>query len=180
MNVMVAVASKHGSTWEIAEAIAGELTARGLEVDLYRLHLDEDAPDPAGYGAFVIGSGVYAGRWLAPARTFISDAQAVLASHPVWLFSSGPIGVVPRPAPGEAVDADGYVRETGAREHRLFGGRLDRSKLGFGERALVRALGVDEGDHRDFAEVTAWADEIARRLLASTSSAPESQAAVRD
>jgi hypothetical protein len=35
---------------------------------------------------------------------------------------------------------------TKARGHRLFAGKIDKSKLGFGERALMVALRVREGD----------------------------------
>lgn len=164
MKVMVAAASKHDGTWGIAEAIGRVLSSRGHTVELDRLHPDENPPEASGFDAFVIGSGVYAGRWLAPARSFVASCQPALAGRPVWLFSSGPVGIVPRPAAGDAVDASAYVEQTGAREHRLFGGRIDRSHLGFGERALVGALGVEDGDNRDFDDIRAWAAAIADDL----------------
>jgi menaquinone-dependent protoporphyrinogen oxidase len=173
MRVMVAAASKHNGTWEIAEAIAGQLTSRGLEVDLFRLHPDEEGPHPSGYGAFVIGSGVYAGRWLIPARRFLSDQRFTLMTRPLWLFSSGPVGIVPRPAPDEAVDAGAFVGQSGALEHTLFGGRLERSRLGFAERALVAALGVPDGDNRDFAEIEQWTASIADTLASRAAPSAE-------
>lgn len=53
---------------------------------------------------------------------------------------------------------------TGARQHRLFAGRLDRNLLGFAERAVVRALHVPVGDYRDWDEIGAWAGTIAQDL----------------
>lgn len=87
MPVLVAYASKHGSTQGIAERIAAIVPAGGLEVDLVAA---EDAGDPADYDAFVTGSAVYASRWLAPASEFVQHNRALLAARPVWLFSIGP------------------------------------------------------------------------------------------
>ncbi len=56
------------------------------------------------------------------------------------------------------------VAATGAREHRVFAGRLDRHRLGFAERAVTLALRAPEGDFRDWAAIEAWAAEIAETL----------------
>ena len=101
------------------------------------------------------------GRWLESARDFVEAHGATLATRPTWLFSSGPIGEPPRPAADDAVQIDAIVAATSAREHRLFAGRLDKSALGFGERAMVLAFRVADGDYRDWAEIEAWAREIA-------------------
>ena len=58
------------------------------------------AGDLAGYGAFVIGSAVYAMHWQKDAAQFVRRNRALLAGRPVWLFSSGPLGT-------EATDAKG-------------------------------------------------------------------------
>ena len=52
----------------------------------------------------------------------------------------------------------------GAREHRVFAGRIDKSRLSLAEKAIVKALKVPEGDWRDFDAVAAWAGEIADSL----------------
>jgi menaquinone-dependent protoporphyrinogen oxidase len=49
-------------------------------------------------------------------------------------------------------------------DHRMFFGALDRSKLGFGERMLVKAVKAPEGDFRDWDAIQSWADDIAREL----------------
>jgi menaquinone-dependent protoporphyrinogen oxidase len=53
-----------------------------------------------------------------------------------------------------------------AREHRLFGGKLDREQLGFAERAVAGMLRVPAGDFREWDAVAAWATAIARVLHA--------------
>ena len=64
-RVLVAYASRMGSTKEIAEAIGAELTARDLEVDVLPCTAD---PKPDDYDAVVLGSAVYVRRWDKPAR----------------------------------------------------------------------------------------------------------------
>jgi menaquinone-dependent protoporphyrinogen oxidase len=50
------------------------------------------------------------------------------------------------------------------KEHRTFFGALDKSKLGFGERMLVKAVKAPEGDFRDWDRIRGWADAIAQQL----------------
>jgi menaquinone-dependent protoporphyrinogen oxidase len=123
----------------------------------------EQDPDPVPFSAVVLGSAVYMGRWLEPARTWAAARAAALRGRPVWLFSSGPIGEPPFP-PDEPHDAAPLLRLTDAREHRVFAGRLDKARLGFGERAMVTAMRAPVGDFRDWDAVRAWADAIGAGL----------------
>ena len=61
---------------------------------------------------------------------------------------------------------------TKAREHRVFAGKLVKRQLGFGEKAMVVALRVPEGDFRDWAEIKGWASEIAHSLRSSICTQP--------
>lgn len=161
MTVLVAVASRHGATQEIAEAIGRTLTSTGVQAEVRKI---DEVDDLALYEAFVIGSAVYMGSWLESARHFVAKHGDELAERPTWLFSSGPIGEPPRPAESDAVQIDAFMAATNARGHRLFAGKLDKGRLGFGERALVLAFKAAEGDFRDWAEIEAWAREIAESL----------------
>jgi len=159
MRVLVSVASKHGATAEIGRAIALELRSAGLEA----VESDPDEVlDVELFDAAVIGSAVYAGHWLEKAKRLIERERDRLVEMPVWLFSSGPVGAPLKPA-DEAADATLAAR-IGAREHRTLPGRIDRSGLGFAERAIVAALRVPDGDSRDWDAVRDWAREIARSL----------------
>ena len=164
MKVLVAVASKHGATEEIAATIGRALGVRGLDVDVTRVD-DVAGLDP--YEAVVLGSAVYMGQWLEPARAFAEQHADELAGRPTWLFSSGPLGSPPKPKPDKAVQIDAIIAQTGAREHRVFVGKLDKSRLSLGMRAVVRAVHAPYGDFRDWAAIAAWADEIADVLWAA-------------
>ena len=50
------------------------------------------------FDAVVLGSAVYMGQWMRPARELAERSAAALAARPVWLFSSGPVGEPAKPA----------------------------------------------------------------------------------
>ena len=160
MEVLVTAASKHGSTDEIAAAIARHLADTGLKVTFAA---PADVTDLTAYDAVVLGSAVYAGHWLDPAKNLVARLQGQLRARPVWLFSSGPIGDPPMPT-DDAVEVTDLLEETGAREHKVFAGHIDKSRLGFAEKAIVRALRVAVGDYRDWDDVTTWSAQIAATL----------------
>jgi menaquinone-dependent protoporphyrinogen oxidase len=165
-RVLVVVATKHGSTREIAEAVvrglADDGTAAGPPLTAV-LQEAEHAPSPAGFDAVVVGSAVYAGRWRETARDWVGAHAAELRTRPVWLFSSGPIGSPPFP-PDEPHDVQPLSQLIGARGHQVFPGRLDKSLLSFGERAMVTAMRAPLGDFRDWDAIRAWAAEVATQL----------------
>jgi menaquinone-dependent protoporphyrinogen oxidase len=163
MRVLVTAASKYGATEEIAAAIAETLAAEGVEPDVRRV---EAVDGLAGYDAVVLGSAVYMGQWLKVARELVDRHAAELAERPTWLFSSGPIGDPPKPSAEEAVAVDELLEKSGARDHRIFAGKLDRSRLRFSDRAVMTAVRAREGDFRDWEEIAGWAREIAAELRA--------------
>jgi menaquinone-dependent protoporphyrinogen oxidase len=160
MKVLVTAASKHGATAEMADWIGGTLRDAGLDVDVRR---PEDVMSLDGIDAVVLGSAVYAGRWFSPATKLVERVGPQCMARQVWLFSSGPAGDPPQPD-SEPVDVEPMRAATAARDHRVFAGKIDRSKLGFAEWAIVAALRVPNGDYRQRSEVEAWAREIATTL----------------
>jgi menaquinone-dependent protoporphyrinogen oxidase len=164
MTVLVAVASKYGATRGIADAIGRGLGQRGVDA---RVQDVEAVGTLDGVDAVVLGSAVYAGRWLQSARHFVEENAAELASRPTWVFSSGPIGSPPKPEPREAVQIEKVEQLLQPREHRVFAGELVRDRLSFPERALVRAFHAAEGDFRDWEEIDRWAESIAVELRAA-------------
>lgn len=173
MRILIGYASKHGATREIAEHIATTLRAAGHDADSQAVN---SVADLAGYDAFVIGSAVYFGSWRKEATEFVLKHQDLLASRPVWLFSSGPLGTEPTDAEGndlrevtEPKQIDEFRGVIRPREHRVFFGALDREDFGLTEK-LITALPAGRkllqvGDFRDWEEITAWTEKIARELV---------------
>lgn len=162
MRVLVAVASKHGSTHGIGEAIAEELRAAGFDTDL---RAAEEVTSVEGYDAAILGSAIYMGNWMSEARGMVDRLAPRLVHLPVWLFSSGPIGAGDELKPvGEPAGVAPIVAATKARAHHVFAGKLDKDELGFAERTVSRIIHAPEGDFRDWEAIRAWAREIADAL----------------
>jgi menaquinone-dependent protoporphyrinogen oxidase len=160
MKVLVSVASRHGASFEIAEAISATLAASGFQTAV----LPPDAVTSLeGYDAVVLGSSVYVGHWMDSATNLVERFSKEITAVPVWLFSSGPIGHEPTPD-DEPADVADLVAATGAREHRVFAGQVDRGKLGLGEKVILTAVRAPEGDFRPWDDIRAWASEIAAAL----------------
>src|SRR5690606_10318919 len=68
MQVLVTVASRHGSTREIGEVVAEVLRNSGFDVDVAD---PDEVEDLDRYDAVVLGSSVYLGRWAASARALV-------------------------------------------------------------------------------------------------------------
>ena len=157
MRALVTAASKHGSTADIAGAVAVGLRARGVDVDLRD---PEAVDDLAPYEVVVVGSAVYAGRWMKEAKGFVARHESALRWRDVWLFSSGPLGDPPQKVE-EPADVVALLGQSGARGHAVFSGRLDPHELGLGERLVARAVHAPLGDFRDWKDIDDWAGRIA-------------------
>jgi menaquinone-dependent protoporphyrinogen oxidase len=79
------------------------------------------------------------------------------------LFSSGPIGDPLKPDE-EPPDGTRLQAELGAREHRVFAGRLDRGRLNIVERSIVSVVKAPDGDYRDWETIRAWTATIVAAL----------------
>ena len=100
MNILVAYATRHGSTVGIAERIAATLTEAGLPAEARPVG-EIDSVDQ--YDAVIIGGAAYMYHWLKDATSFAKHHRKELRERPVWLFSSGPLGT-------DLVDKEGRRR----------------------------------------------------------------------
>jgi menaquinone-dependent protoporphyrinogen oxidase len=164
-QVLVAYATKHGGTAEIAERIGEVLRQAGLRTDV--LPADR-VGDLASYRAVILGSGVYIGRWRKEAARFLKANEQLLTEQMVWLFSSGPSGE------GDPVELTEGWRFPGAlqpiadriqpRDIAIFHGVLDEKRLGFIEKWMIKNIKAPLGDFRDWDAIEAWATAIADAL----------------
>jgi menaquinone-dependent protoporphyrinogen oxidase len=171
-SVLVAYASRHGSTEGVAERIARRLRERGHEVALRPV---AEAGEVASQEAVVVGSPVYDQAWLPEFDAFVRDAGAALASRRVWLFSVGTFGdtkpLVGRLMPREPRDIGEVRRALRPVEYRVFAGIIDRHQWPGASRLLFHAFGGRFGDNRDWAAIDAWADRIAGSLAGAEGAA---------
>lgn len=166
-HVLVAYATKHGTTRGIADCIAEELRAAGLDVSIGAC---DEIRDVVPYDAVVLGSALYMDRWRGEAVSFVRRHGLELAERPLWLFSSGPLGE-------EIEAADLPMTQPVARaiaglhpiDHETFRGALLEGTPGIFERLMARSR---SGDYRDWDAIRAWARDIARHLGVRAGSAP--------
>jgi menaquinone-dependent protoporphyrinogen oxidase len=166
VNVLVAYASKHGSTAEIAEAIAQALRADGVRADCVPAGTVRSV---GGYDAVVLGSAVYMGRWRGDARRFLRRHRRELRERPLWVFSSGPTGPPEQDDPRwlEPRRTMRRAARIGAREHVVFGGRVPPEGGGPAGRAMARNTPAEYRDRRDWDAIGDWARRISATLTAA-------------
>ena len=170
-TILVAYASRAGSTAGVAEAIGKTLAAGGAPVEVRPM---EEVTDLTLYSAVVAGSAIQGQKWLPEAMQFMRTHQTALARKPFAAFMVcitlsmanadkyrqgltdwlAPVRALARPV------SEGY-----------FAGALDFSKLPLTPNTLMMRLPVlfglwKQGDHRDWDAIHAWAEEIGH-LLAS-------------
>ncbi|MDO4791325.1 MAG: flavodoxin domain-containing protein [Buchananella hordeovulneris] len=165
MRILIAVASKHGSTDGVGDEIARVLGEAGHDVVRTQPEFVENL---AGYDAVVLGSAVYMTHWMDSARQFIRRFSADLRRLPVFTFSVGMNGVIN----GKAADPSRIgpvLISLEPRDNITFSGRIDSSQLSLRERSIARLGGAIEGDYRNWDLVRQWAQKVAAELEKSGS-----------
>jgi menaquinone-dependent protoporphyrinogen oxidase len=158
-KLLVAYASKHGSTAEVAEAIADELRASGVQADVAEAGKVRDLGP---YDGVVLGSAVYMKRWRRGARQFLHRLEHDLGERPLWIFSSGPVGDAETdPNWCEPAKTLRRAQQLNLRDHVIFGGRVPQDPGNFVERAMLKNTPAELQDRRDFDEIRGWARQIA-------------------
>ena len=157
-KLLIAYASKHGSTLDVAETIGAAIRETGVRVSLREAARVEDLEE---HDAVVLGAPIYMGRWHRDAHRFLRRHAGALAAKPYAVFALGPLhddeaewtkarevlaaALEGRPAP-VAVE--------------VFGGRIDPAELRF---PFSR---MPAGDVRDWKAIDAWALRLPALLAA--------------
>lgn len=170
MHVLVAYATAHGSTKQVAEAIAERLRTAGLVVTV---RAAGDVVDVASYDAVVLGSAMHHQRWLTPASALAAELREH-PGHPLWVYSVCTVGETTsflgprlsrlarrRRTPPDDVVASGVP-------HRFFAGAIERTHWDLVGRLFFAVTGGHYGDHRDWADIDRWADTIAAELTSGS------------
>lgn len=163
-KVLVAYATRAGSTGEVAQAIAKRLCAQGLDAELQPV---DAVASLDGLQAVVLGSAIRYGAWLPEMLKFAQAQRAALTALPVATFTvhmqaldDSEASRSTRSAYGQAVRA-----LVAPRDEAWFAGKVDPATLSFFERLAVKLVKSPVGDRRDWARIHAWADGLGARLL---------------
>ena len=154
-SIVVAHASKRGSTAEVARAVAKRLRERGLHVDL-RAAADVDDVEP--YDGAVLGGSLYFGRWHGDALAFLRRHRGELSERPLAVFALGPLAAEAKDVAESREQVERALAKAPEVEPvavAVFGGVIDPAKLRFPFNRMPAS------DARDWAAIVAWADEIA-------------------
>lgn len=162
--VLVTYATRFGSTAEVAQTIAQEVNARGLEVRCQPIQTRDDL---GSYCAVVMGAALYMGRLHKDARRFVLEHRTALSRIPVAIFVPGPV---------KAIEKDWIGAEQQlAKELKNFpwfkpvackvvGGKFDPSTLRFPLSLIPALRKMPASDVRDWTAIRAWAKDLGPRL----------------
>ena len=158
-RILVAYATRAGSTVGVADAIAMTLRRRGFLVTIKPI---KENPDVHGYQAVIIGSGIRFGSWLPEAVQFVKTNKEALRRVRVALFT---VHILNR---GD--DETSRLRREAYLDalrplvlpvaHVFFPGKIDSARLSLIERLMVRAVKSPVGDFRDWDQVDGWAETL--------------------
>jgi menaquinone-dependent protoporphyrinogen oxidase len=148
-TILVAYGTKHGSTREVAEAVAATLEERDLTVETHPAAFVDDL---SAYAGVVVGGAIYMGRLHPDAMHFLEQHRSRLADLPVAIFGMGPRTMEEQHADesrAQLMHALEKVPEVDPCAVAVFGGvRFPFNRL-------------PSSDARDWSAIRAWAAEIA-------------------
>ncbi len=164
-RILIAYASRYGSTMEVAEAVGETLTGRGADVEVDVLSAKEATAtgvDIASYGMVVIASPVYAGKWLGDAVAFVKKHADALQAVPVAIFSVGLTMTEDTPE-NRATMAEAAKNVTDLLSPvatGMFAGKMEYRNLNLPMRMMVKAMKAPEGDFRNWDAIREWASSL--------------------
>lgn len=167
-KVLVAYASKYGSSGGVADAIGKELCSKGVAADVA---LIKNAGNISSYQGVVIGSAIYMGKWMPEAGDFVKKNRDVLRQVPVAYFLV--CMTLARPTEKNRAEVLSYtdpvlkaVPEIKPVGIGTFAGALDYNNLSWLNKKILKSKGSPEGDFRDWTAIRTWAEGLCSPLLA--------------
>ena len=167
-KVLVAYASKYGSTGGVADAIGKELCGKDVAADVV---LIKHANNISSYQGVIIGSAIYMGKWMSEAVDFVKKNKDTLCKVPVAYFLV--CMTLSQPTEKNRAKVLSYmdpilkaVPEIKPVGIGTFAGAMDYNNLSWINKKILKSKGTPEGDFRDWTAIRTWAEGLGSRLLA--------------
>jgi menaquinone-dependent protoporphyrinogen oxidase len=170
MRILVAYATAHGSTREVAQFMGRVLSTYNAEVTVANV---VDIKSVEGYDVFVLGTPIHASLWLQAMCTFFDRFHDSLANKPMYFW----VTCI------RALEEDGkkhalqyyfdykLLEDYQVRECTVFTGKLDTREITRQEQWFLAANydgkimpGTIHQDYRDWKAIAAWTNNIALEL----------------
>lgn len=157
MKVLVAYATKYGSTGEVAEKIGEVMKSKGAEVKVANIR---DKPDPRGFDAAVVGGAVYIMMLNGKTKGFVAKHRKTLKEIPVAYFVVSGTMKDDTPENREKIGKklNPMIRNVAPVDVALFGGAFDPAK---GPKMMAEESAYD---YRDWDAITAWAEGLVSKF----------------
>jgi menaquinone-dependent protoporphyrinogen oxidase len=167
-SILIAYATRYGSTREVADAVGTRLREQGLHVEICRAG---EVRSLDGFSAVVLGSPLYIGSLLREARKFLNRHRSALSQMPVALFVLGPVhgGKELEDARTQLAGVLAKLPWLQPAAAEVFVGKYDPARLRFPD-SLLAVLpasplhGVPAHDGRDWSAIHVWADALPAAL----------------
>jgi menaquinone-dependent protoporphyrinogen oxidase len=155
-SILIAYATKHGSTREVAETLQKELEELGLEAETAPA---AEVEDVSSYDGAIVGGSLYMGRWHRDAVRFLRRHHELLAKLPLAVFAMGPRTTAAHDVDEARAQLERSLAKAGAPAPAaiaIFGGVIDPKQLRFPLNRLPAS------DARDWESIRAWASTVAQ------------------
>lgn len=155
-SILLAYATRFGSTQEVAEAITAELRQRGLEVDIRPM---QEVTTLNSYDTVVLGAALYNTKWHTNAHQFLVQHQDALMQRPLAIFTLGPLSSSEAAKRNSRRQLDKELAKYPWLKPvtlEIFAGKYDPTKPGLG--SFYRLLPTR--DYRDWKAIRAWANVL--------------------
>lgn len=163
-HILVAYATKYGTTRDIAARIATILSEAGFSV---QLQAADKVTRLSGYDAVVLGSSVYFDNWLADAEVLVDNCRDGLTNKAIWLFS---VGLTPELI-GKAklnnwlpVRVRSLIDALQLQDAVCFAGKVDASITDSSDWLANSDLRDIHDDYRNWEVIESWASDIGKQL----------------
>ena len=163
-KILVAYASTHGSTREIAEDIASTLREDGHVVDLLPMRTVQSLEE---YCMIVLGAPLYMFHWHADALHFLARFKQVLPALPVAVFALGPF----HDKEEEWIEIRSELAKELAKypwftpmTTQIFGGKFDPAHLHFPWNLIPALKQMPPSDIRNWTVIRAWARNVVEQF----------------